>query len=529
VRNTYNNIKNTFWGLLAILAVLTACEAEEDLPAAARIFRPVVKGEMLAPANYINVAWQPVKEAVSYKVQISQDTFRTILSTMVVDTNATTFENLQWDKLYQIQVRSNAADSTKNSRMSILGSVKTPKFPTILKVPTLNDVTDEAIKVSWTTSGAPVTSIKVLKAADKTLVREVTLAAQDVTNQYRIINRLTGATGYLIELYSGTALRGYETYTTKVPLAGNLIDLRDITGKPSALADTILDAPAGSTIILKRGETYDISAAINLNKAVTILSGADLMEPKLAVIFFTSNFNFAAGSVIDYIDFKEVVLRSDSYGSRYIFNTTSAATVGRISFESCHAEIFRGMVRLQSGATTVDNFVVNNSVLDSLSGYGVLTVDNVACKVNNISIRNSTLYKVEKVITSRQNSASVLIENCTVNEGPWGGNYLVDYSTSGTNNVTGGIKIRNNIFGIGKSNAGNRAVRGYRAGSDTSADVNNTFTTSDHVVVSNPFPGVIPYAKTSFDLFENPKNGNFRIKDSGFAGKNNAGDPRWRP
>ena len=517
------------WGVLVAFGLLTACDLEDDLPAAPRLFRPVVKGELKAPGNYIDASWQSVKEAVSYKVQISQDTFRTVLTSMVIDTNNVVFENLQWDKLYQIQVRANAADSTKNSRMSFLGSIKTPKFPSIITPPTLNDVTDGAAKVSWTNSGAAVTSIKVLRAADKSLVRQINLTAQDITNQYRIISGLTGSTSYLIELYSGTTLRGYETYTTKVPLSGNLVDLRDISGNPSALADTILDVPSGSTIILKRGETYNISSGISLSKAVTILSGTDLLEPKLATIFFTSNFNFAAGSVIDYIDFKEVILRSDSYGSRYIFNTTGGATVGRISFESVHAEIFRGMVRLQSGATTVNNFIINNSVLDSLAGYGVLTVDNVSCKVNNVSIRNSTIYKAEKILTSRQNSNTVLFENLTINEAPWGNNYLIDYSTSGTNNVTGGIKLYNTILGIGKSNAGNRSVRGYRTGNDTNVDVNNTFVTADHVVISNPFPNVTEYSKTSFELFDNPKNGNFRIKDSTFSGRNTAGDPRWRP
>ena len=513
--------------MLAALGLLTACELEDDLPEAPRLFRPVVKGELKAPGNYIDASWQTVKEAVSYKVQISQDTFRTILTNMDVDTSNAVFENLEWDKSYQIQVRANAADTTKNSRMSFLGSIKTPKFPSILTTPTINDVTDGAAKVSWTNSGVAVTSIKVLRASDRSLVREITLTAQDVTNQYRVVAGLTGSTSYIMELYSGTALRGYETYTTKVPLSGNLVDLRDISGRPSVLADTILDVPSGSTIILKRGETYNISSAINLNKAVTILSGSDLMEPNLATIFFTNNFTFEDKSNIDFIDFKEVVLRGESYGSNYIFNANSAATVGRISFESCHAEIFRGVVRLR-GALTVDNFVINKCVVDSISNYGVLSVDDVLSKVNNISITNSTMYKVEKIITSRQNSTTVLFDNLTINEAPWGGNYLIDYSTSGTNNVTGGIKIYNTILGIGKSNAGNRAIRGYRAGSNTSVDVNNTFVTADQVFTSNPFPGVTAYSKTSFDLFETPKAGNFKIKDTSFAGKATAGDPRWR-
>jgi hypothetical protein len=133
-----------------------------------------------------------------------------------------------------------------------------------------------------------------------------------------------------------------------------------------------------------------------------------------------------------------------------------------------------------AASTTIDNFVINNSVLDSLSNYGVLTVDNAACKVNNISIKNSTIYKAEKVITSRQNSVSLVLENCTINEAPLGGdtNYLIDYSTSATNTVSGGIIIANCILGIAKSGViNNRIVKGIRTNAATQISVSNTFKT----------------------------------------------------
>ncbi len=37
------------------------------------------------------------------------------------------------------------------------------------------------------------------------------------------------------------------------------------------------------------------------------------------------------------------------------------------------------------------------------------------------------------------------------------------------------------------------------------------------------------YTKSSTELWKDPVNGDFTIIDSGFPGKNNAGDPGWRP
>ena len=216
------------------------------------------------------------------------------------------FDNLDWDKLYQVQVRANATDTVFNSRMSNLGSIKTAKFPTILNTPGTSDVTDEAVKVSWTTGGAAVTSIKILKASDSSVVTTVTLTPTDVTNQYKIISGLSSATAYIIFLYSGTSVRGWADFTTAAPLSGNLVDLRGITGRPSVLTDTLPVIPSGSTVLLKRGETYVVATALSLSKSVTMLSGADLLTPGQAIISMPSNFNIVSGSIIDSIVFKDV-------------------------------------------------------------------------------------------------------------------------------------------------------------------------------------------------------------------------------
>src|SRR5687767_8835453 len=171
------NISKTLFILMTAAMLWGACKKTDNLQQV-RLFRPVIAGELVADSNAILVSWQAIKAATSYTVQLSRDTFRTIdVSMKVVDTNKVLIQNLKWDQLYQVQVRAEAADTQFNSRFSNLGAIKTPKFPTILNSPGLSDVTDEAIRFSWTNSEAPVTSIKILLASDSSLVREVPLSA----------------------------------------------------------------------------------------------------------------------------------------------------------------------------------------------------------------------------------------------------------------------------------------------------------------------------------------------------------------
>lgn len=67
-------------------------------------------------------------------------------------------------------------------------------------------------------------------------------------------------------------------------------------------------------------------------------------------------------------------------------------------------------------------------------------------------------------------------------------------------------------------------------GISSSAAINllNNYMTSDCIFSANPLTGFTPYLGTAAQLFRNPRQGDFTIMDNSFAGKNSAGDPRWR-
>jgi hypothetical protein len=513
--------------IIIILAALIWSCKKDDL-GQARLFRPVISGQLSADSNTIVASWQKITGAKGYEARISRDTFKTVDVAVVKDTNTLVAKGLKFNQLYQVQVRAIAPDSAYNSGWTYLGEIRT--LSSILFLPSASDITLNSVRVRWATKGAPVTSIKITKKSDGSTAAQVNLTPADVLNEYKIVTGLQPSTPYIIYLYSGTDERGYVEFTTKAPFAGNVIDLTGFTGRPGVLADTIPFVASGSTIILKRNETYNIASNIALGKNLVIISQPDLAVPNQARIYMTSNFAIPAGTAIDSLEFNDVTIYSDNYTSRYMFNNTNNISIGKLKFMNSRMEIFRGLIRLQSGTTSVGSLIIDNCIIDSLQGYGLLTVDNVSCKVDNIRITNSTIYKAEKVIVSKQSSVSVVIESCTFNESPAGGgsSYYIDYNTAGTNEVTGGVSVTNCIFGPGKLSGTSTSVRDYRMNATSGISAVNNYRTNDHATSGNDFANISTYNRPSTQLFTSPQTGNFKILDVTFPGKSSSGDPRWR-
>ncbi len=516
---------------LLLFLIFTSCkeELEEQTFTPERLFMPTGAVKSTGAVTAVKLSW---KEALyvdttktSYTIEVATDTLfqSKVVYTTTSETASVTItdEHLNVRQRYYARVKTNATDKSAESKWVVSSRFAIPGEQIFTAIRTI----DRAAAINWKATEG-VTKLIITRAGGDQLV-EIPLTAADVAANSKTVENLLPNTAYAVEIFAGTKSKGYQSFRTNAPLAGDLIDLRGVTNKATLLADTIPDIPNGSIIILKRGVTYTVNSSISIGKSLTFISGADLNEPSQATIFFTNNFNFEAGSVINKIEFKDVTMRSDNYASRYIFNTTNGATVSNFIIENCRAGIFRGLVRLNATTpTTIENFTITNSVLDSLAGYGVLTVDNAACKVNSIIIKNSTIYKAEKILTSKSNTANITLDNLTINEAVLGNNYFIDYNGVA---VTNPVKITNTIFGIGKSSGGNRAVRGYRG--TITFDVSNSYTTSDFALAAinpNPLPNTTAYDKTSFDLFQKPKEGDFTIKDAAFAGKATAGDLRWR-
>jgi len=520
VKTNYSNIKHTLLGCLAIILLLAACKKKDDLLPPARLFRPVINQQLQSDGNWITASWMDIKDAASYTVQVSRDTFRTVDVTLQTDTNTVTFDNLKWNQLYQVQVRANAGDTAFNSKMSFLGEIKTPKFPTILNSPSPSDANDEAIKVSWTNSGAKVTSIKVLKSTDSSLVKEVTLTNDDITNQYKIISGLTSSTTYIIYLYSGTTVRGFDNYSTKAPLSGTIIDLRNIMDRPSVLVDTLPVIPSGSIVLLKRGLTYTVPSTYTFDKTVTIMSGPAL-EGGPARLLLTSNFD--AKGTIDSLRFENIIIAKDN--ANYFMNVGNVAKIGKMTFEGCMTEgVFdNSFIRLKTAGDEVSKLYINNCIIDSFgigARYAILYAAK-DMKFADIEINNSTFYSLYYFIRQDNNTpvSSTTISNCTFNDMVNQGGYFINYTTFPST-----FTINNSI--LGKTGDATNANGIKSAGN---VGLTNTYATSDCTFSGNPITNITTYSRPSTELFKNPAKGDFTISDNSFPGKSTTGDPRWRP
>ncbi len=532
--------------LLGIVA-FSACKEDEEMFERTRLFRPVLNEALFSEANTIIVNMGDLKEAVSYTLEVSRDTFKTVEYVIETDTSYVEIdeelvgEELFWNALYQVRATAHADNSEYDSKISDLGNVRTQRFPTILNIPESYDVVDVAARVSWTTAGAPVTGIKIFGPDDlrlqNPLREERPITDEERENEELIVSGLEPNTEYQIAMYSEDQLRGWVNYTTLEPdidpNAAGVIDIRD-NESPSAVSDAVAAAPDGAIILVKRGVTYDFPSD-NLNKSITIRAAYGFGEQK-AKLFTTGNWDIDDGSDIDHIRFIDLELRGEDYGGDYVFNPNRENVhVGELSFDKCEIGTFRGILRVRT-STVVDNYIIKNSMVDSIGGYGLFTVDTEAtAQIKNIRFENSTFNKIQWGVTSRSQSESFVIEGCTfANFVRPGGGFFRYRGSEGNDNVTNGITIHNSIFGHAwdESQSGSYGYYPVYDGlENTNFDIVNVYSTNDYTPNSGyEIPGlpIGNYTGAQDDLWVDPANNDFNFSDQNFAGRFDTGDPRWR-
>lgn len=544
------NIKIVLFLCLSVI-LFNACQADEQVFEKTRLFRPVLSENLTAEGNVIIVNMGKLKAAIGYTLEVSRDTFKTIDYTVKTDTNYVKIneeligEGLFWNTLYQIRATAHADDPQYDSKISDLGNVQTERFPTILNIPATYDVTDIAARVTWTVAGDAVTSMKVFAGDDlklKTpLFPETVVTANEQLAGESFVYGLLPDTKYQIAIYSGTTLRGWVDYTTRVadidPNGPGVIDIRADTS-PSAIDNALAIAPEGATILVKRGMTYDMPSYA-FNKSVTIRAAYGFGEKK-AKLYKDGNMFIAPNTNINHIRFIDLEIRGKNYAANYVFNPNQNNTIiNELTFDNCKIGTVRGIVRLRGTNTSINTYEIKNSVVDSIgatsANYGLLTCDTnpgtpATANVKNIKLTNSTFNKIPLLIASRNNSESIQIEGCTFANVT---TYFRYNGGTGNNNVTNGISIKNSIFGHAWDETGAATTwtsTGINGGlASTSFDVGNCYTTSD-ITWSNEIPNLTPktYSKGQNDLWVDPQTNNFNFKDKSFVGRITAGDPRWR-
>jgi len=318
--------------------------------------------------------------------------------------------------------------------------------------------------------------------------------------------------------------------------AQDVIDLSGIDN-PEILADTLPDVADGAIILLEPGKTYnhfyEDAGGYALDKSVEFHS-SDPEAAEMPRIDCRQNFNFVDGANVGSVVFKNIAFYNgeDGWDNRYVFNVDVSATVGEIVFESCNIRSIRGIVRLKDGEGVLDKFTLSDCVIDSIRNYGIITVDDDAWMCNDILIENSTISRTEQFLQSRNNSNSVVIQNCNLDVLPKTGKQLFRWRTSGQDNVTNGITLRNIIISHAwdLEVTGGVVIDGFDGLGETAWTVENCYATNEY---SNEGKDTIPgfptavYAGTADELWVDRANGDYHFLDASFAGAGTAGDPRW--
>lgn len=528
--------KSGFIISLMLLLMVAACDddrfeiTEFDTD---RLFRPI-DFEATMNKTVVTLKWATVKDAVSYTLQISQDS---LFATIPYD--VTLFENqyvieLAGSTRYFARVRANAADDNENSGFNSRLSFNTPSENLFQGYQTAMSAMN-AITVNWL-PGANVTAI-VLTTNETPVSYDVTDEESD--NGSKTITGLANAT-YTVQLMNGTIVRG----TLQLVVEGDVY----LTAGQS-LIDALNTASAGQVIVLEPGALFLTgSSTYRFDKNIKVRGLTPTNLPVIAMTSgtptaTTSMFNFVENSVFDYLHFENVDITGfcDNDPSAvkigYIFNNNVMTTVQEVRFTN---SIIRNLgntpFRVQANRNQViENLYFNRCTIYDIafsSTYAIVN-SNSADFINNIYFNNTTAYNFRGSLVLRQNQSfgEIVVSNCNINQGMMDmGSVRMLIDTNNANATGSGITIRNSIFG----SSGERAAGVRMTSTNGALVVVNSYYTNDYID-QNPVGDVnysqkskmTAYPNASTDLWNNPLNGDFTLKDKNFAGSGTVGDLRW--
>jgi hypothetical protein len=527
--------KLVFVGVLAIISsLMVSCEKYNDWgqdESFNRVFRP---SEVMAEINGVTatIKWKAKPNTDSYALELSKDSlkFEQIVKTYT-GTGIKTADGYSFqipdllDPTTRYSVRIKGIDASGASQESQWATVTFKTLTEQILLPiTTADITKNSVKLKWTVPN------QVTHFMLNTTRYDIT--ADEKTVGEKTITGLTPETNYAVQLMFNTSIRGTRSFTTPpdIPSGPNV----KVVGANEDLAALIQAPPAGiNMFVLLAGTKYNSETAVVLPEGVSFTIWGQPGVNKPIVSFNGITLPANAGIIkFENLDMPGYANGDATLTKRnYIFNQSTASNTAEIIFENCTIRNYVNTpMRLQgSAAITIGKFTVNKNLVFDIGDnnangtYAFINTNVATGKINNISITNSTFYKIGLglILHSAAPSTSVVVENNTFYNVIGNGRYLIDYNAQ----TIGTFSFRNNI--IGKTLSPLNTARGIRY-SGSNLVVVNSYKTTDAVFAGNAIPNLTDYNKTSAELFTSPDAGNFLIKDNAFPGKADSGDPRWR-
>lgn len=573
-------MKKIFLNLILLLVAVatfstffSSCK-DDELPAATRLFRPVlsdddiVTGLAADSSVYIKLTWDKYSDANQYVVKIvaadGSDS-----ATITTDSVSCTFPNLEYDTEYNIYIRSVNTETGLESR-DYTATATTLDFPTQLINISSSNIIDTQVRVLWGTTNIYGTAtvydtLKIYKVSNDSLVSASAVTSGELETGSKIMRKLSPETEYRVEAYNGGKFRGRKTFTTTASesFAGVVYDLRGLsdddsyklfssgtTDGASNYIDSLVavNPDQDITIVLQGGVTYRMpTLTLSHSTTGTIKFVTGLTLNGNANFAVSGNFDLASGVAVKALSFEKLFFteapleskkKTDQYyGGTYLFNLSgTGAEVQNVILSSCTVKYKRGICRVKA-ANIIDNFTIDNCIVDSISNYGITNCDHASAEILNIAVSNSTLSNCDKLFVNTKCAAgtnTINVSHCTFVYCGTDKIYYFDQSGStaiSTFSVTSCLFARPGTLTAGALTNG---VYGYRVGTgSTTPNSASCYITSDFNwvldAVSSPMYPISTEATLSTatsGTLQNPDYGDFTIINSDFK-KLAVGDPRW--
>ncbi len=510
---------------LGMILLHPACKEDEvQTNEKVRLFRPVEVTTNF-DGTTVEISWLPIKGAQSYSLDLSRDSlqFENIVKTINDITEAgVVIPELAGGTRYSVRVIAIADQEQYNSKYAELTFV-TPTENILYQIESENIGANDVV-VKWDPSKT-ANRIVVIPESGSPLEYQISDAEKNAGE--KLLEGLTGETGYLVEIFNGNIQRGVVPFKTLIDIEGATIinpedDLREI-----------MTTAGGGYFVLMPGEYLVSSGAITLtsNTVVKAFNAAD--KPIIHVLmdidgpgnYVFENLEFS-GFTIDEETGELTQETRESYVARINGNTTA----GEVSLNGCVVRNYdRSLIRGTSGGT-VNVVNVNNCIVEYVTSGNNEFLDFRSCAVNEINITNSTFSKSANTrhflrcddIAGLEGQV-INIENCTFYQVATPGNRLVYVRTLG-NKVT----FKNCVFS-------EMADAEYRIDDPATGFpvIDYNYYHQSPVLAASEYNGpniIIEDGESPFA--GNPEEGNFTIdfnspiRNSG-EGNQPMGDPRW--
>ncbi len=555
-------------GALAIGAGTLASCSDDDDSYMSRLFRPVVSTDNITAGvdnnkkAYIYFSWDDYASANKYIIKLVTEDGSDSLK-YAVNTTEIMVNNLLYDTNYNISIRAVDTISGKESRDYVF-TVTSADYPTKLKTPGTTDIIDVGARIAWDNSegDANYDSLQVVKASNDSVISTYVLTDEDRAVSEKVISGLKANTNYRVKAYIAGEYQGKKNFKTVAAedFGDDLVvDMRNVE-----------ESKLYKCLSISSDSQYDglLDSLISVNplKNITIVlpGGADIKMPTMnlkkgtekrikfvtgltlagnANICVAGNFAIAAdvhvsSLVFDKINFTDAPLDGkdkdgSNFGGTYLFNLNGAgASIDTIKITNSNIKYKRGVCRLQN-AVTIGNFTIDNCIVDSIGGYGIVNCDANKSTVDYVTITNSTFANCEKFIVVNSGKTdnsinNVKVANCTFA-------YCIANTKSFFDMKDRELKtytLDNCLFGKPGPHNKEEVTDGITGYSGSIApSCNDCYFASDFLWQKNAETGEAKAALSgttlkgaTSDIFKSPDTSDFTVMSSEARG---IGDPRW--